>query len=176
MESKEYWNRRYSSGNTSGDGSYGVVLAKKLEMLKDLKDIRTITEVGCGDFNFGRHVLELFPDAQYLGTDISEVIVEKNAREYPQHIFVNTEGVPPADLIMCVDVLLHVLHDDEVEQLLKRLEQSWRKYLVLTAYERDEEMHNHVRIRKFDYKRFGEPIARKVVEDDGDLYMYIFQK
>ncbi len=181
MDSKKYWDDRYAAGGTSGYGSYGEQLDKKLRWIFPLRDITTITEVGCGDFNFGMHLCTIFPKATYYGLDISPTIIERNRKLYPKAKFATIDpeiDFPPADLLLCVDVLFHIMTAEETEALLQKLEKSWTKYLVITAYERDEEMNpaGHVRIRKFDYKRFGEPIVREIVEEDGSLYFYIYDK
>ncbi len=181
---KTYWDLRYSGGiphdSTSGYGSYGVQLTRKLTWMKDNiedHDVQKIVEFGCGDFNFGRGVLALFPFSDYVGLDVSDVIVKRNQELFKSFKFKNiAEEAPQGDLVMCVDVLFHIIEDDEVEKLLARIEKSWTKYLIITAYERDEEMHQHVRIRKFDYSRFGIPIVREIVEEDGELYFYIFKR
>lgn len=174
FESKDYWESRYKNNRTSGDGSYGEQLNKKLEWLKNL-EIKDIYEVGCGDFNFAWRLLQFYPGVKYTGTDISEYIIEKN-KKISNHTFKVVSEVEPAELILCVDVLLHVLEDSELEELLQKLEKNWTKYLCITAYERDQEMNNHVRIRKFDYKRFGEPIIREIAEEDGQMYFYLWKK
>lgn len=184
MDSKQYWNDRYMSGGNSGNGSYGKQLASKLLMLKGL-GINTITDIGCGDFNFGTHLLEVYPKAKYHGYDISEVIVEKNKALFPQHTFttIKDEDFEPADLVLCVDVLLHILDDEEEKRFLDRLEKVWNdprtRYLAITAYNRDEHMENHVRIRKFDEERFGgfsKIRVKTIAEQDGELWFYIFDK
>ena len=172
---KDYWNERYAGGGTSGDGSYGAQLIKKLKWLSGL-DIQSISEIGCGDFNFGKHLLEIYPQAKYTGLDISEVIIEKNKLTYPHHTFQLMGDIPPSDLLLCVDVLFHVLDDQELDKLLTELRNKWTKYLAITAYERNEDFTNHVRIRKFDYLKFGEPIIREVVEEDGQMYFYLFKR
>lgn len=173
---KEYWNSRYRNGHNSGYGSYGEQLEKKLNWLKDL-DIKSISEIGCGDMNFANHLLELYPRAAYNGQDISEFCIETNRKKYPGLNFVNEiDNLPVTDLLLCVDVLFHILKESDYEAVLKQIEAKWSNYLAVTAYERDEEKANHVRIRKFDYKRFGEPIIREVVEEDGQLYFYLFKK
>lgn len=176
MESEKYWDFRYKEGGNSGYGSYGEQLQKKLDWICPL-DFKTITEVGCGDFNFGSSILKRHP-ADYLGYDISEVIVERNKHLYPDHTFLHRRNGPiiTADLILCVDVLFHIIDTEELEALLQELKNSWTKYLVITAYERDEKMDTHVRIRKFDPSYFGVPIVREIVEEDGSLYFYIFKK
>lgn len=175
---KSYWDSRYERGYDSGYGSYGEQLEKKLNWICGL-EFDSITEIGCGDFNFGKNILLRHP-AKYTGVDISETVINKNKLFFPEHTFmVAGDGVPPkADLVLCVDVLFHVLDDEEVVSLLDELEGLWTKYLVVTAYERDQVggLAPHVKIRNFDYKRFGEPIIREIVEEDGNLYFYIFKK
>lgn len=176
MPNTPFWEERYKNGTTSGYGSYGVQLQKKLDWLQDL-DVKTISEVGCGDFNFGRHLMMMYPDAQYTGFDISQFIVDRNQGLYPYAKFTNKPQLPKADLVLCVDVLFHVMEDTEVENILKSLDKLWTKYLCVTAYERNEDLNSHhVRIRKFDPSRFGTPIVREIVEEDGSLYFYLWEK
>ena len=173
---KSYWDSRYSNGGDSGYGSYGEQLLKKLSWLSGF-NVKSISEIGCGDLNFGRNLLQLYPHASYAGQDISSVVLEKNSKISPELMFVNSiEDLPDSDLLLCVDVLFHVLDEQELEHILSTIEQKWTKYLAITAYERDEPKDNHVRIRKFDYKRFGEPLIRQVVEEDGQLYFYLFKR
>lgn len=179
---KAYWNGRYGGdklkeGNTSGYGSYDEQLERKLNFLRPLEGVKTITEIGCGDFNFGSRVVSLYEDVKYSGYDISEVIIDRNKRCFPQHTFgMMEEEIPTADLVLCVDVLLHVIDEKEAEKMLNFLHGIWKKYLVITAYERDEFKENHVRIRKFDPLRFGMPKVREIVEEDGQMYFYVFEK
>src|SRR3990167_3872234 len=173
---EKYWDSRYKIGYNSGNGSYGDQLYKKLQWLTGL-DVDFISEIGCGDFNFGKNLLKLYPNAGYIGQDISKVIIEKNSKDYPEYSFTTEiEELPPADLLLCVDVLLHVVDDLEYGLFLSDLEKKWTKYLAVTAYERDEPFKGHVRIRKFDYQHFGEPIVREIIEEDGSLYFYLFKK
>lgn len=174
LEEKQYWDRRYQIGD-SGPGSYGDQMMKKLNYLGNL-DFNSITDIGCGDFNVGSNLLKIHK-ADYHGFDISEVVVKRNRLLWPQYRFdVIGEEVPPADLVMCLDVLFHIYDPEDVEKTLGKLEKAWTKYLAITAYERDEDLPYHVKIRKFDYKRFGEPLIREVIEDDGELYFYLFKK
>lgn len=178
----KYWNNRYSNGGLSGNGSYGEFLDRKIKFLSPL-EVTSVVEIGCGDFNFGKHLLFQYklPFSAYTGYDISNVIVDRNKQFYPEANFHVTEGFPdtPAgDLLLCVDVLFHIYDDEDCAQLLDNLNKLWKskfKYLALTAYERDEAKTNHVRIRKFDPSQFGEPILREIVEEDGSLYFYIFK-
>lgn len=175
---KSYWDKRYTAGLTSGYGSYGEALEKKLNWFKGL-DIHSISEIGCGDFNFGSNLLKMYPEATYTGYDISEVIIDKNKQSYPQYTFTNEFELPQADLLLCVDVLFHIKEDEEYQKILDYLKSHWTKYLAVTAYERESMPHEeggHVKIRNFDYKQFGQPIVREISEENGQMYFYLFKK
>ena len=81
------------------------------------------------------------------------------------------------DLTPCIDVLYHVLDENEYLALLINLKQALRfgKYLALTAYEKEQPTAPHLKIRKFDYKQFGKPIIRKIVEKEGSQYFYLYE-
>lgn len=175
---KTYWDNRYKNGGDSGYGSYGPQLVNKLNWIKNnIKDIKSICEIGCGDFNLGSKLCCIF-NAQYLGFDISQFIVDRNNFLYQQYFkLMDHDKVPKSDLLVCVDVLFHITDEQEYERMLNTLKNKWTKYLVMTAYERDDnETASHVKIKKFNYKDFGEPIVREIVEQDGELYFYIFKK
>lgn len=173
-----YWNNRYNSGLTSGYGSYGEALERKLNWLKGL-GIESISDMGCGDFNFGSNLLKIYPKASYMGYDISNVIIEKNKKEYPNINFTNELNLPDSDLLLCVDVLFHIKEDEEYNKMLEYLKNHWKKYLAVTAYEREAlpvEEGGHVKVRNFDYKQFGTPIIREISEEAGELRFYLFKK
>lgn len=177
---KEYWDSRYKAGQTSGSGSYGSELEKKLDYLKYL-DIKSISEIGCGDLNFARSLMEQYKDRTitYNGQDVSEYIIQRHKQTYPPDSFTtDINKLPSSDLLLCMDVLFHVIEDSDLEKLLQQIEKKWTKYLAITAYERDQAdgLGDHVKVRKFDYKRFGEPIIREVVEEDGKKYFYLFKR
>lgn len=172
-----YWNNRYYNGRSSGYGSYGKQLKKKLKYLSGL-DIESISEIGCGDFNFGKNLLKLYPEAYYVGQDISELIIAKNQKEYPKYQFTTNLGeLIKADLTLCIDVLFHITDDAEYYFLLENLKNNWKKYLAITANEEENPRTSaHVKIRRFDPSYFGKPIIKEIVEKEGNLYFYLFEK
>ena len=179
LDVTKFWNNRYKNGGDSGFGSYGYPLYRKLALLRDL-DINSIAEIGCGDFHFGNKLLEQYPGVKYTGQDISEVILEKNKEKFPIPRFIdNVDKLPEADLLLCMDVLFHVVDDKEYEKLIFTLKKKWTKYLALTSYEKEdksERISKHLNIRKFDPSIFGEPIVREIVEEDGEMYFYLFKR
>lgn len=179
VTAREYWNARYLGGDTSGSGSYGESLSRKIGWLANLPGIQTITDFGCGDFSFGESLLKRLPGARYIGIDPSDVIIERNRKKEARDNVSFLHGavcMPLADLLLCIDVLFHIEDDAEYEATLRRLELAWVKYLALSAYEYDGLRKGHVFIRKFDPSRFGVPILREVIEDEGSMYFYIFKK
>lgn len=179
---REYWNRRYEEfhPHSSGTGSYGEAMTRKVDALAALPFVSSVVEIGCGDFNFGRHLMDRFPDATYLGFDVSDEIIQRNGRWYelPRVHFQKAIScdMARADLLLCVDVLFHVIEDSDYEEMLKVLARSQWKYLAITAYEYDGPSSSHVRIRKFDPSIFGEPILQETIEADGNLQFYIFKR
>lgn len=174
-----YWNARYAQGQTSGAGSYGEGLRRKLKALEAIPDVSSVLEIGCGDFNFGKHVMFQYklPMEHYTGYDISKVILERNRGFYPKCTWLNEFPNQGADLLLCVDVLFHVLDDSTNEQLLDNLSKLWTKYLVVTGYEKEQTgLSQHLTGRKFDPSRFGTPLVREIVEDDGELRIYVYSK
>lgn len=143
--------------------------------------MKSIAEIGCGDFNFGSSLLKLYPDASYIGYDVSDFIVKKNRVLFPPTRFSYTFEVfkgeiPPSDLLLCMDVLFHILDDAAAEKMLTDIGNAKWKYLALTAYEYNGPSAPHVKIRTFNHLRFGVPIIREVVEEDGTLYFYLYKR
>ena len=177
-----YWNARYQAGHSSGPGSADGPVLRKVEWLRDAKmqGVKTISEIGCGDFNFGKRVVDLSPTCVYRGYDISAAIVGSNQAKFGQPDRVNFYTIEKpfrqGDLLLCVDVLFHISDDAEYAAMLESLKRAWTKYLAVSAYEYEGQRRGHVHIRKFDPSFFGDPILREIVEEDGSMYFYIFKK
>jgi len=52
----------------------------KINKLSYLSNVKTILDVGCGDFNVGRNLLKYYNDVKYLGIDVSKIIISKNKK------------------------------------------------------------------------------------------------
>lgn len=165
------WDKRYARGDDSGYGSYGPQLVAKLTFISEMvKDIHSIVDVGCGDFNFGRNLMGFYPGVSYLGLDISEVIINRNKLRYPRYNFQLMEvgdDIPAGELVLCMDVLFHLTEEDKIEIVLERLDNAWKKYLVLTAIN-----------TSFNESYFGKPILKHLIEGDQKTgaYLYIFKR
>ena len=70
-----YWEKRYSSGRTSGAGSYNRLARFKASFINKFlneRQVLSVAEMGCGD---GAQ-LGLMKYPKYLGLDISETAIE----------------------------------------------------------------------------------------------------
>jgi len=93
--------------------------------LKQYPDIKTVVDIGCGDWQIGKHLA--LGDRTYIGGDVSNVIIEKSREKYGSekvtfvHLDAVTDELPEGDLVIIKDVLQH-LPTEDVERVLKKLE------------------------------------------------------
>lgn len=95
-----------------------INLADCAELVSSLWPAKRILEVGCGDGSFAQRLLERYPDAHYVGIDVSDhpgrLYRGDPARaeflSMPSSDYLATEP-PPFDLVLVVDVLHHVPHE-----------------------------------------------------------------
>lgn len=126
-----------SWGRGSGPGSNPDVLADYrafLERIVRLNDIRTIVDVGCGDWQFSRFVN--FGDAQYLGLDLVDSVVAANNAAYGsdrvdfKRAPADPNDIPAGDLIIMKDVLQHL--PDEQIMVYREIIRSKFRYALIT--------------------------------------------
>jgi SAM-dependent methyltransferase len=121
----EYWERRYSSGKTSGRGSYGELAEFKAEILNDFVEkngIHSVIEFGCGDGN----QLSLARYPAYVGLDVSKTVIqicEDRFKDNDAFTFLLYDPYSSAelanlkaDLSLSLDVIYHLV-DDELYDL-----------------------------------------------------------
>mgnify|MGYP003338269088 CR=1 FL=1 len=115
-----YW------GMGSGGGSTikaALPYKKFLERFLRDHEIKSIVDLGCGDWQFSRFID--FAYASYKGFDVANTVVRENQKNFASdtvsfECFKNYEVLPPADLLVCKDVLQH-LSNDEVKKALSIL-------------------------------------------------------
>lgn len=181
---KIYWDKRYKTEN-SGIGSYGQWANFKLQKIKEVNEVDSILDVGFGDLNMGLQIASFFPEASYLGIDISETALQKaKAKNLNKRFRFKLIETPifyyPSDLVICLDVLWHITQDEDYEKTLKSLKQSYIKHLFLTTFG-DEALNkhtgNHMKIRKFVPTYFSEDYKRTLVPlGDKNTYLYYFER
>ena len=121
----------------SGPGSYAdelvnpyVALVKKLISEKEIK---TIADLGCGDFNVGSRIAPLVVD--YTGCDIVPELIERNKEKFGNNrckfvcLDIVEDDLPSADLCLIREVFQH-LSNKEVMKVLPKLRQY--KFVLVT--------------------------------------------
>lgn len=158
--SRDYWERRYGLGMTSGSGSSGRLARFKAQVINNFvrqHGIRTVIEFGCGDGS----QLELAEYPQYLGLDVSRTAVEACRRRFggdPTKSFLlldplpgpRPQELPQADLTLSLDVIYHLLEDVVYRRHLERLFAASRRHVIIYSSNRVEAARaRHVRHRNF---------------------------
>lgn len=130
MENKDIFNRIYKKNLWlfgSGPGSIAWSVRPYIRFLQQFldehPDIRSVLDVGCGDWQMGSQIE--WGNRQYTGIDISDHILAITRDRYGTDQFhfhvidAAQEALPPADLIIIKDVLIH-LSNKEVETILEK--------------------------------------------------------
>jgi hypothetical protein len=103
-------------GGGSGRGSdlsRTVLYVGYIQALMDRHDVRTVVDLGCGDWRFSRHID--FSGRDYIGFDVVPSVVAANRAafgasniRFEQADLSAGEAFPACDLILCKDVLQHL--------------------------------------------------------------------
>nr|AIE99651.1 glycosyl transferase [uncultured marine group II/III euryarchaeote KM3_115_D04] len=157
--SSEYWERRYATGGTSGDGSYGDLAEFKAKVINDFvneKGIDDVMELGCGDGN----QLSLLKIPRYLGLDISETAVEICENKFASDETKKFEIYSPSNyggeslgvLALSLDILFHLVEDEIFHTYMNHLFQMASDWVIIYSSDSEEPFGDgteHCRNRKF---------------------------
>lgn len=121
----EYWDERYRGGTNSGEGSRGPYRKWKWKMINQYVDVRkkNVLDVGCGDLAF----LEGRTFGSYRGFDISPFIISRNRAKRPdlefaaRDVTITHKGQPSYDVVLCMDLLFHIMDENGFVRLLENL-------------------------------------------------------
>jgi hypothetical protein len=139
---KKYWGVA-SNGEQffSGDGTVDLAAEQYKEMLINfIKEnaIKSIFEIGCGDFTIMKSVLESTPQTQYHGVDIVKDLInhlnqnyQSQSIKFSQVDAITATAFPPADLCIIRQVLQH-LSNQQIEDILEKTKTF--KYVIVTEH------------------------------------------
>jgi SAM-dependent methyltransferase len=123
-EAKDYFTRVYDIGlwgknaegqGTSGPGSsmeQGRHFIEYINIFLQKNPIQTVVDVGCGDWVLAKAID--WGNRHYLGLDIVDSVVKKNQALHTAEnvqfavLDAGAEPIPPGDLLICKDVLMHL--------------------------------------------------------------------
>jgi SAM-dependent methyltransferase len=116
------WGRPWYSGDGSTVSNAAPYVQFLEQFLKE-HDIHSVADVGCGDWQFSRHID--WSGVSYTGYDVTPGIVERNQAFASKSIqFVCADAcktqIAGADLLVCKDVLQHLSYE-QVHNFLKNL-------------------------------------------------------
>lgn len=124
----------------SGDGSHNSniinpYLEKVISFLNDLSTPITVCDLGCGDFNIGKHLVKY--TKKYIAVDIVEELIDRNKKLYKEKnlefhcLDISKDEYPKGDCIILRQVLQH-LSNNEIQKIIQKLVHY--KYLILTEH------------------------------------------
>ncbi|ANW95777.1 SAM-dependent methyltransferase [Wenyingzhuangia fucanilytica] len=124
----------------SGEGSHlpeivnPYVQALKT-FLSSFKEPLTLCDLGCGDFNIGKNLVQFCKN--YIAVDIVKSLIDYNQKQFKienlafKCLDIAVDDLPTADCVIVRQVLQH-LSNKEVQEVLKKL--ALYKYIVLTEH------------------------------------------
>ena len=123
-----YWYTEEPEKRTSGSGPGSMVKYARpymdfLEQFLKEKKIKTVVDLGCGDWEFSQHIN--WGDVEYRGYDVVEGVIRENTKTYGNdrihfiHADILKMDIPEADLLLCKDVLIHLPNKD-VKNILEK--------------------------------------------------------
>lgn len=137
------WGREQGGLTSSGSGSHDSAIIDPYVSVvrKFLSEVRpnVIADLGCGDFNVGRHFVEQV--GQYIACDVSAVILAQNVEQYAfidnvefRHLDLATDELPMADVAFVRQVLQHLSNDD-IQAFVDKLNNKRPfKFLIVTEH------------------------------------------
>ncbi|WP_298478014.1 class I SAM-dependent methyltransferase [uncultured Maribacter sp.] len=137
---KKMWGGEASTDFYSGMGSHalGIVnpyVEEVLEFLNSLDKKLILCDLGCGDFNVGRQLVD--STQKYIAVDIVPALIERNKGLFKMDnlefhcLDICNDVLPKGDCAIVRQVMQH-LNNVEINKLLEKLVQY--KYLILTEH------------------------------------------
>jgi hypothetical protein len=132
-------NRWGDSESRSGAGSnreQSAAVRAALPLLLPELGCRRLLDIPCGDF-YWMNLVEL--EAEYVGGDIVPELMERNQRRFGGQrrrflqLDIVHDSLPPADVLLCRDCLVHLSHD-QVKHAVRNLKRSEITYLLTTTF------------------------------------------
>jgi 2-polyprenyl-3-methyl-5-hydroxy-6-metoxy-1,4-benzoquinol methylase len=145
FDNRRFWNDRYRTDPDlgSGVGSRGELAVNKRALVEGVwadHGHGSVLDVGFGDLT----VLDPAVFKTYTGLDVSDVAVERARQRYPQHTFLNVDfgaraepDVPAADVVLCLDVLIHQFDPNGYRRMVHRLVARAQRVGLVSGYDNE---------------------------------------
>lgn len=134
---KKFWESEesYSGGGSTLKATQTI--REKLEFLFVEKEIKTMLDIPCGDYNWMREVDK--SNIKYIGADIVEDLIEQNKKCFGAYNIsflikdLTRDPLPNVDLVFCKDCLQHLSYIN-IKRAINNIRNSGSKYLLVTTY------------------------------------------
>jgi SAM-dependent methyltransferase len=129
------WNNEESYSGGGSTLKRTSQIRSQLPTLLQARDIRSICDAGCGDFNWMKHVD--LGQTMYIGVDIVRDMIEADQAVYGNErrrfieLDIVSEVIPKVDLILCRQCLYHLSLSD-IHAALVNFKSSMSRYLLAT--------------------------------------------
>jgi SAM-dependent methyltransferase len=132
------WARDAQGKGTSGTGSTLDITREYRAFIEEFitkQHVKSIVDAGCGDWEFSSATN--WNGARYLGVDISSDVIEVVKKKYQKDgvsfmVGDVTDSLPPADLLLCKDVLQHLPNALIIKFIKNNLKKGKYKWAILT--------------------------------------------
>ena len=194
MSNRHIWNQRYLNSKVKSRNAFNPTIRYVWSIInhyagKDIKE--SCIDVACGDHSFWKYFLWWYRRCDnYIGIDISDIQIDINVKR-----FIHDEGKVflvgnSADLfrglerkvVLCIDLLFHILDDEEYKQTIINLCEYSKKWIILTNWSKEPENYNreYQQYRDFnEYQDIFETYGFKLIKvfkipsnDTGSIYVY----
>ena len=149
------------------------VLKSQLPALLQALEIKTLLDVPCGDYSW-MQTLDL-PVKMYIGADIVASLVQENQARYGDlkrqflHLDTTCDPLPPADLVLCRDCLVHFSFVD-IQRTLANMKASGIPYLLTTTFpacsENEDIITGDWRVLNLERPPFNFPLPLRLINED----------
>lgn len=140
FDNELFWSMRYELFPDLGSGvaSRGEILSFKQHLLlcslEGFMD-KQIIDIGCGDLELAK----VFAFKTYTGYDLSTEALKIAKKQRPEWNFIQgsitDHPIDQADVVICLDVLIHQKTREEYLKLIKALVDSTRQRLIVSGYD-----------------------------------------
>jgi len=139
---EEFWTAHGPNLAPPGTSSpeQSAVLKELGLLIRDLEEIISVIDVGCGQGRLAAFIAEVLPNASYSGVDLAQAQLDGTARVQPEgeYYLSKLQDFQPGlkwDLVLCSEVLMHI-PPNEMHLACQNLLAITGKYLITIDWTR----------------------------------------
>jgi SAM-dependent methyltransferase len=174
---RNLWGNEESRSGVGSTHEFTEPLRRELPGLLRELSVRTLLDVGCGDFHWMNEVP--LDGIDYIGAEIVDELVAELRQRYerPGRRFlcldVSRDDLPRADLVLCRHCLIHLSNRNAL-RVLENIERSGARYLLATTFPSVKRNGNIVngswRPTNLERPPFGLPPPLRLISDYREFY------